>query len=60
MIMESRLEENEADAKEPVIDLVRSKAKYPSYVTPKKTEANFIRRVVHGRVMTSFTEIRQL
>lgn len=32
---------NEADAKEPVIDLVRLKAKYPSYVTPKRLRQTY-------------------
>ena len=30
------IEGNEANVKEPVIDIVRLKAKYPSYITPKR------------------------
>lgn len=35
------VEGNEADAKEPVIDLVRLKSKYPSYVTPKRLRQTY-------------------
>lgn len=31
----------EADAKEPVVDLARLKAKYPSYITPKRLRQTY-------------------
>lgn len=35
------VEGNEADAKEPVIDMARLKAKYPSYITPKRLRQTY-------------------